>query len=138
MEINHRNVLDIDAVIAHYSDKDGVDIKYVCTSEIDGNNIPCDIFYRETPHPEYGNHYFGLFETPRGIYIGDADSIEKVEFGLVLDQGQWQYSRFRHDYFSAGSCAVDGGRQYFKRAGDLSVPTITMQVVDGQLVKKEV
>ena len=38
-----------------------VPISYVCTSAVTEHAANAyDIFYRETPHPEFGNFYFGV------------------------------------------------------------------------------
>ena len=137
--INHRPILDTDKVIAYYSEKDGIDIKYVCTSALGGEAFAMDIFYRETPHPEFGNRYFGLYfrstgplDEQRQLCITNADAIEDVEFGMVEVDGKLHYSQHRHDFYSVGGVAVDGGRAYFKRAGDMSIPSKFLKVKDGE------
>ena len=60
MNIQHQSLFDIAQLEEHYSNKDGVPVKYVCTSDLRVSDIPMDIFYRETPHPEFGNYYFGV------------------------------------------------------------------------------
>ena len=137
--IDHRPILDTDKVIAHYSKKDGVDIKYVCTSALGGEAFAMDIFYRETPHPEFGNRYFGLYfrstgslDEQRQLCITNADAIEDVEFGMVEVDGKLHYSQHRHDFYSVGDVALDGGRAYFKRAGDMSIPSKFLKVKDGE------
>jgi hypothetical protein len=99
-----------------------------------------DIFYRETPHPEFGNRYFGLYHNPSfssdgTIMITAADKIEEAEFGMVEGPAGWEYSQHRHDYRQVGNCAVDGGRAYFRRVGDLSAPEKYMKIVDGKFVE---
>jgi hypothetical protein len=62
MKIHHRPILDAARVEKFYSEKDGVQVKYVCTSAPNQYaTYAADIFYRDTPHPEFGNHYFGLY-----------------------------------------------------------------------------
>jgi len=143
-DIDHRPVLDIDKVIAHYSEKDGVPVKYVCTSALAGEAHAMDIFYRETPHPEFGNRYFGLYfrstgplDEQRQLCITNADAIEDVEFGMVEVNGKLHYSQHRHDFYSVGDVAVDGGRAYFKRAGDMSIPSKFLKVKDGEFVNAD-
>jgi hypothetical protein len=103
-----------------------------------------DIFYREIPHPEFGNRYFGIFRaTGYGaalepqIMITNADVVESFVFGMIEGPNGWEYSQHRHDYRIVGDCAVDGGRSYFKRAGDLSVPTKFMKIVNGEFVDEK-
>ena len=141
--INHDPIFDIAKVEALYTEKDGVEVKYVCTSAMFVHGAyAADIFYRETPHPEFGNRYFGLYYSPstrlireRYIMITNCDSIENFEFGMIEGDDGWEYSQHRHDYRVVGKCAIDGGRSYVKRAGDLSVPCKMMKVVQGQFVE---
>ena len=120
--IKHEPQFDIEKVCKHYSEKDGVPIKYVCTSTtIKEGSQATDIFYRDTPHPEFGNRYFGLYQNHSGnIMITNADQIESLEFGLVEDDdGNLQYSAHRHDYklFENGNM-IDGGRAYIRCAAN--------------------
>lgn len=140
MNIKHSPILDTKRVCELYSKKDGVPVTYVCTSALGGEAQAMDIFYRETPHPEFGNRYFGLyrnqhFASDGTIMITNADKIEEAEFGMVKGPAGWEYSQHRHDYRQVGNCAVDGGRAYFKRVGDLSVPVKYMKVVDGKFME---
>ena len=139
MNINHRPIFDTARVEKLYSEKDGVPVRYVCTSAPNLNaTYAADIFYRETPHPEFGNRYFGLYNANNyggvrgGIMITNADMIEDLEFGMVEVDGQLHYSQHRHDFYSIGEVAVDGGRAYFRRVGDMSVPAQWFVVKDGE------
>jgi len=142
MDIKHSPILDTKRVCELYSEKDGVPVSYVCTSAIESEAQAMDIFYRETPHPEFGNRYFGLywhrlhFELPAQLMITNADKIEDAEFGMVEGPNGWEYSQHRHDYRQVGNCAVDGGRAYFRRVGDLSAPAKYMKIVDGKFVEE--
>jgi len=120
--IKHEPLFDTDKICKHYSEKDGVPIKYVCTSTTIKEGLQAaDIFYRDTPHPEFGNRYFGLYQNHSGnIMITNADQIESLEFGLVEDDdGNLQYSAHRHDYkrFENGNM-IDGGRAYIRCAAN--------------------
>ena len=134
MDINHIPLFDTAKIEAHYTEKDGVEVKYVCTSATNEHAAnAADIFYRAEPHPEFGNRYFGLYhDHMRGhMMITNADMIETLDFGMIEGPEGWEYSQHRHDYRTVGDCAVDGGRAYFKRVGDLSVPCKFMRLVDG-------
>ena len=140
MNIKHSPILDTKRVCELYSKKDGVPVTYVCTSALGSEAMAMDIFYRETPHPEFDNRYFGLYHNPSfssdgTIMITAADKIEDAEFGMVEGPAGWEYSQHRHDYRQVGNCAVDGGRAYFKRVGDLSAPAKYMKIVDGKFVE---
>ena len=139
MNIKHHPLFDTARAEKFYSEKDNVTVKYICTSAIGSEAQAMDIFYRETPHPKFGNRYFGLyrnqhFASDGTVMITNADMIEDLEFGMIEGPNGWEYSQHRHDYRSVGDCAVDGGRSYFKRVGDLSVPTKFMKIVDGEFV----
>ena len=134
--IKHEPQFDTDKICKHYTEKDGVPVKYVCTSALGHEAQAMDIFYRDTPHPEFGNRYMGLYYHPMSgkVMITNADRIEKQEFGLVEDDDDnLQYSAHRHDYkqFENGNM-IDGGRSYIKS----SMCPIHMHVVrDGEMVK---
>ena len=133
--IKHEPQFDTDKICEHYTEKDGVYITYVCTSALGHEAQAMDIFYRDTPHPEFGNRYFGLYHHLSGnLMITNADKIEQAEFGLVEDDdGNLQYSAHRHDYkqFENGHM-IDGGRAYIKS----SMCPVHMYVVrDGEMVE---
>ena len=139
MNIQHEPLFDTAKVEELYTQKDGVDVTYVCTTDLRASDVPVDVSYRATPHPEFGNRYFGLyrnqhFASDGTVMITNADMIEDLEFGMIEGPNGWEYSQHRHDYRSVGDCAVDGGRSYFKCVGDLSVPTKFMKIVDGEFV----
>lgn len=141
MNIEHSPFFNVEKAIQHYSEKDGVEISYVCTSSISEHGAEAyDIFYRETPHPEFGNRYFGLTQRNGVVYITNADNIENLTFNTVLNEQtqQWVYSQHRHDFRSAGNVLIDGGRSYQKLMGnDLkSVQRKTFVVRDGIFVEK--
>lgn len=144
MNIKHHPILDTKRVCELYSAKDGVPVTYVCTSAIGSEAQAMDIFYRGTPHPEFGNRYFGLYHNPSfssdgTIMITNTDAIESAEFGMVKGSAGWEYSQHRHDYrvVEGSGCAVDGGRAYFKRGGDLSALVKYFVVKDGTFEEKE-
>lgn len=120
IEINHAPNFDVDKVIEHYREKDGVDIKYVCTSDLKASDVPVDIFFRETPHPEFGNRYFGLFynHIRDAVMITDADIIDGQEFAMIQgEDGSWYYSSCHHDNVMIDGKQIDGGRVYHRGYG---------------------
>jgi len=139
--IKHEPQFDTDKICKLYSEKDGVPVTYVCTSALGHEAQAMDIFYRDTPHPEFGSRYFGLFRNQHfasdgTVMIANADRIEQAEFGLIEDDaGDLQYSAHRHDYkqFENGHM-IDGGRSYIKSSGC----PIHMHVVrDGEMKSGE-
>lgn len=120
MKIKHFPILDIKKIIEHYEVKDGVPVSYVCTTDLRSSDLPVDVFFRETPHPEFGNRYFGLFiNRQNNLMICNADLVEELEFGLVEnDDGELEYSQTHHDYktYKNGKM-IDGGRAYIRSTG---------------------
>lgn len=139
MKIHHRPIFDTEKVIKHYSEKDGVPIRYVCTSAINTGTHAVDVFYRETPHPNFGNRYFGLYinnyADDSQIMITNADAIEDVEFGMKEHDGEWHYSQHRHDFYTIGDVSLDGGRAYFRCVGNVNSPTKFFGVKNGKFVE---
>jgi hypothetical protein len=137
MEITHSPQFDVDKVIEHYTKKDGVEITYVCTTDLKASDVPVDVFYRATPHPQFGNRYFGIFydRISDHMMITDADIIETLSFGLVEgDDGKLHYSQSHHDYkhFDNGNM-IDGGRAYIRTTNGCDI----YKVFNGKLVPGE-
>ena len=117
--IKHDPQLNTEEVKKHYEKEDGVTITYVCSTEMFGvDDRIRDVFYRETPHPKFGNHYFALVQIGNKILISNADRITDEEFCMIEDEnGVWHYSACRHDYKAINGCVVDGGRTYKRGYG---------------------
>ena len=140
MNIQHSPLFDTAKVEQLYTEKDGVEVKYVCTSATYGTaDFAADVFYRATPHPEFGNRYFGLYRNPYAsdatVMIANADPIESFEFGMVEDDGKYYYSQHRHDYKVVGDKMIDGGRAYI-RSGAHDVDVFNIQ--DGEFVRSKI
>ena len=137
MKINHENLFNIEAIEEHYSKKDGTKVTYVCTTDLSVSDVPMDIFYRETPHPEFGNRYLGLYwDHSKGhLMITNADSIESLEFGMIEEDGKYYYSKSHHDYKQLeNGKMIDGGRAYIKSSGT----DVVMRVINGKFIAKDV
>jgi hypothetical protein len=137
MNIEHFPLFDTAKVEELYTEKDGVDVKYVCTTDLRASDVPVDVFYRETPHPEFGNRYFGLYwDTVRGhLMITNADIVESFEFGMIEQDGKYYYSQSHHDYKTLDNGKmIDGGRVYIKSSGCDAV----MRIVNGKFIAKDV
>jgi hypothetical protein len=135
MKIKHNPIFNTAKIEQIYTDRDGVEVKYVCTTDLRNSDVPADVFYRETPHPQFGNRYFGMLVNGGTTYITDADIVEDFEFGMVEnDEGELEYSESHHDYksFENGNM-IDGGRQYIRSS--LS-GAATYVVRDGRFVEK--
>jgi hypothetical protein len=136
MNIVHENLFDIEKVEKIYTEKDGVEVKYVCTTDLRASDVPVDVFYRPTPHPEFGNHYFGIYHDHfRGhTMITNADIVESLEFGMVECDGKYYYSQSHHDYKELDNGKmIDGGRQYIRSSDG----AITMHIKNGKFYIKE-
>jgi len=118
IEIKHAPILNVEKTAALYTEKDGVNVRYVCTTDLEQSDRPYDIFYRDTPHPEFGNRYFGLTLKDDHVLITDADVIETMEFGMIEDRDKnlW-YSQSHHDCLFIDGSMIDGGRKYFRSKG---------------------
>ena len=137
--IKHEPLFDTDKVCKLFYKKDGVPITYVCTSALGDEAQAMDIFYREIPHPEFGNRYMGIYYHPMSgnLMITNADRIEKQEVGCVEDDDDnLQYSAHRHDYkmFGNGNM-IDGGRSYIRSSG---CPVYRYVVRDGEMKNESV
>jgi len=148
MNIQHNPNLDTDKIAKIYSEKDEVKVKYVCTSATNRSaSYAADVFYRETPHPEFGNRYFGLylnqFSDDAQVMITNADMIESLTFEMIEVDGVMHYSQHRHDFRDIGNgIAIDGGREYFRSSFSdrdyyMSCPRKTMKLKDGEFVNAD-
>ena len=139
MKIKHAPILNTDIVVEHYTKKDGVPVKYVCTSAVSQHaEFAADVFYRETPHPEFGNRYFAIYRNPFSdnaeIMITNADCIESYDFGMISDRdGAYWYSSHRHDCLFIDGKMIDGGRSYIRSSGEVEV----FKIKDGEFIKHE-
>jgi len=133
VNIKHEPLFDTAKVEAHYTKKDGVDVKYVCTTDLTASDVPMDIFYRAEPHPEFGNRYFGLYYVRVGdrVMITNADIVESFEFGMIEVDGTYYYSQSHHDYKVVGDKMIDGGRQYIRSGGG----AVAMKVKNGNFIR---
>lgn len=134
MNIKHQPQFDVQKVAEHYTEKDGVPVKYVCTSALGSEEFAMDIFYRDTPHPNFGNRYFGLYQSPMTgrLMITNADRIEDTNFGMIRDsEGNMHYSAHRHDYRVVEDKMIDGGRAYTKTNSHVDY----YKVKDGEFVE---
>jgi hypothetical protein len=143
MNIKHNPIFEIGKVEKFYTEKDGVPVKYVCTSASNMGTVAADIFYRTTPHPSFGNRYFGLYankftECDHQVMITNADPIEELDFDMVDIDGELHYSQDRHDYRTIGDISIDGGRAYLKLGGAIGKYAIKrLKLVDGEFVERK-
>ena len=136
MDIKHPYQFDREKIESHYTEKDGVPVKYVCTTDLKASDVPVDVYYRATPHPEFGNRYFGLYHdnVRDHMMITNADVVEDFEFGMIKDKdNNWYYSSSHHDCIFIDGKMIDGGRVYIRSTGLDGV----FKVKDGRFEKIE-
>ena len=117
LNIIHHPISNIAAIEEFYSAKDGVNIQYVCSSALGSDEYAVDIFYRDTPHPNFGNRYFAIRHDPYSdnSFIMNADRVEYLDFAMIEDSnGNLHYSAHRHDYKVIDGKIIDGGRAYVR------------------------
>ena len=120
MNIKHPSLFNTDSVADFYSKKDGVPVTYVCTTDLRNSDVPFDVFYRSTPHPEFGNNYFGLTQRNKQMLITDADLVEGFEFGMIKDEdGSFVYSSSHHDCIFVNDKMIDGVEESISDLQDL-------------------
>jgi hypothetical protein len=118
MNVKHAPRFNIEKIAQMYSEKDGVSVTYVCTTDLNVSDSPFDIFYRETPHPEFGNRYFGIGYSNGRLVITNADRVESYDFGMIQDkEGAWWYSESHHACHFIEEKMIDGGRVYTRGNG---------------------
>lgn len=135
MNIHHEPLFDTAKVEEIYGRKDGCEVRYVCTSDLRASDVPCDIFYRAEPHPDFGNRYFGLYwDSVRDCtMITNADIVESLEFGMIEVDGKYYYSQSHHDYKVVENKMIDGGRTYIKSSG-----ATVMRITNGKFYAEDI
>ena len=138
MNVQHKPLFDTKRVEELYTEKDGVEVRYVCTTDLNASDVPVDVYYRETPHPQFGNGYFGLYwdNVRNNLMITNADIVESYEFGMIEQDGKYYYSQSHHDYKTLDNGKmIDGGRQYIKTSQGCDV---VMRIINGKFIAKDV
>jgi len=97
---------------------------------------PVSVFWVEQPSdPSYSN-YFGIYTVNGVIFITNAlSATEGYWDGIVADDGEIIYSRYRHDFRQSNdkTVIVDGGRDYFKCMGKVKNPKVRISIFRDQL-----
>jgi hypothetical protein len=141
----------LEKIEAHY------EAKYVCETCLKNPgggwvNSSVSIFYQPDASkvPEGGSQWFGLFfkavdpfdlheDTPRQLCIVNAISATEHDIvGIVANNGDVIYSRYRHDYRWSpdGSVMIDGGRDY-TRTSTCPIGMVTLRIIEDKLVLLE-
>ena len=127
---NHQSLFKPEPIEKHFTEQDGVPVKYVCTTALGKHDaIAWDVFYRDTPHPEFGNYYFGIRVNELGeTVIANADTVRDFVFTCGYDSfDNLVYSRHRHDMVYVKGGAIDGGRSYTKITDNPSLKTAAVK-----------
>lgn len=103
---------------------------------------PAAIFWNE--HPKEGHsHYFGfvwqfdVYSNTEKLYVCNCDS--SLDFnkdpvvGIIADDGEVIFSRYRHDYrvSNDGSVMIDGGRDYLRCTANKQL--VSINFLNGKL-----
>jgi len=113
--------------------------KFVCEtclkSSSDGwMNTNFAVFYQETPPEIAKSNYFALYYNREGnLMITDASSALEPFEGLLINENEILYSRYRHDYKTYGDYMVDGGRDYMRCTPSASARVVKLGIVKDQL-----
>ena len=95
------------------------------------------VFYKANPDIEKGHkHLFGLYYDPFNdmAVIYDASYLDGFVFtGVMLNDGQYVWSRDRHDYREVPGGAIDGGFDYCRAIGDVKL--IKLHIKEGKVVE---
>lgn len=137
MNIVHKPLFDTAKIISHY-EEDGVPISYVCSTELTVENLICDIFYRgETPHPRYGNRYFGIYKDGERTRVCNADMVEDLHFAMIKENDKYHYSRANREVIFVGDYqSIEGGRSMTLVSGESEV--VYLRVEAGRFVYEKV
>ena len=104
----------------------------------DWANSPADVYWQATPPVAGYSNYFGLIIQGGELFITNGEAgVIPVITGVVADDGEVIYSRYRHDFRTSkdGSVSIDGGRDYTR--GDTHGKYINLKVVDGEFYELE-
>ncbi len=104
LTIVHSPVGDVKALEKFYSEKDGVPCTYVlttCNPQDKSRRMydMYDIFYRETPHPVFGNKYFGISSSG---YICNGDFVAGMPVSLIEANKKYFYGQAARTLKAAG------------------------------------
>jgi hypothetical protein len=127
MGVNHQPIYSISDIVKSFRENRDESVRYICTTELEAEDIPVDIYYRTSgkPHPTLGYRYFGLYRdlvTKKDI-LCDADNVEEMYFGMVKDKhGGWHYSKTTHhlnrcDPDDKDTNWIEGGRKHIRYGG---------------------
>jgi len=106
--------------------EDSYGVKFIgdfCVKLANGawSDFPVAVFYQANPNRELGHsNYLGIHRTqealPQWVLSNGESAFTDGIMGVVADDGEVIYSRFRHDYVTSvdGSVFIDGGRDYLK------------------------
>ena len=97
-----------------------------------------DVYYQETPPVEGYSKYFALIMQGGSAFItSGASAVDGIINGVVADDGEIIYSRYRHDYRTStdGTTWIDGGRDYIRRG--MHGRGVALKIVDGEFYELE-
>jgi hypothetical protein len=121
MIIRHETITDIKKVEEYYAKQFNCDVRYICTTELNTPDVPCDIFYRTKPINNDDRGYFGVYwdKGSKSLNTLNADMIEGMHFAMIEHDGEWFYSSTLSDEKTVGDKIIGGGRQHIAGWGFL-------------------
>lgn len=97
-----------------------------------------DVYWQATPpNPEYSNYFALIMQDGTAYITSGASAVEGVINGVIAEDGEVIYSRYRHDFriSTDGTAWVDGGRDYMRHGG--VAPTVQLKIVNGEFYSLE-
>ena len=121
MRISHEPITDTDQVEKFYANESGDEVRYICTTELNTPDVPCDIFYRTKPINNDDRGYFGVYwdKDSKSLNTLNADMVEGMHFAMIEHDGEWFYSSTLSDEKTVGDKIIGGGRQHIAGWGFL-------------------
>lgn len=102
-----------------------------------GWGYPGAVFYDPNPDVSKGHkHLFGFYheENTDSTIVYDATYLEGMEFlGTRLHDGEFAWSRYRHDNREVPGGFIDGGFDYLRACGEVKI--IKLKIVDGKVTE---
>jgi len=119
MRISHEPITDTDQVEKFYANESGDEVRYICTTELNSPDVPCDIFYRRKPDNNDDRGYFGLYwdKDSRALTKMNADMVEGMQFAMIEAEDVYHYSSALSDEKEVGGKIIGGGRQHISGWG---------------------
>lgn len=113
MIIQHEPITNIKQIEEHYGREFNCEVRYICTTELNTVDVPCDVFYRAKPDNNDHRGYFGVYwdKDIKSLNTLNADMVEGMHFAMIEHEDKWYYSSTLSDEKAVGDKIIGGGRQ---------------------------